>query len=73
MAQRLNLETVAEGIETQDQFHFLKRNGCTVGQGYFFSPPVAADRLTELFPGDNNSRATFGDTTRIRLLQGVGR
>ena len=71
MAQRLNLETVAEGIETEQQLRFLQSNGCSAGQGYFFSPPVAADQLRDLFPGDNNSSATFGDSTRIRLLRGV--
>lgn len=40
MAEALNLETVAEGVETTEQFDFLKLRACTLGQGYFFSPPL---------------------------------
>ena len=72
MAQRLNLETVAEGVETREQLDFLTSHGCTMGQGHFFSEPVSADRLRKLFPNDRKSRVAIGDTTRIRLRQGIG-
>jgi diguanylate cyclase (GGDEF)-like protein/PAS domain S-box-containing protein len=40
MSQNMNFTTIAEGIETENQVLFLKRNACQVGQGYHFSPPL---------------------------------
>ena len=45
MAQRLNLETVAEGIETTEQLHMLKEFGCGFGQGYLFAKPMDAESV----------------------------
>lgn len=42
LASSLNLEVVAEGIETEFQLSFLQSEGCQLGQGYFFSPPLPA-------------------------------
>ncbi|HEX8299310.1 MAG TPA: EAL domain-containing protein, partial [Rubricoccaceae bacterium] len=39
----LGLRTVAEGIETPAQLRALREMGCRYGQGFLFSPPVAAD------------------------------
>jgi len=43
MAHRLNLKVVAEGIETQGQFNYLRAQGCDEMQGNFFSPAVAKE------------------------------
>jgi EAL domain-containing protein (putative c-di-GMP-specific phosphodiesterase class I) len=48
MAQALNLQVVAEGVETQEQFDFLAAQGCDSVQGYFFSRPISADEMTDL-------------------------
>jgi diguanylate cyclase (GGDEF)-like protein/PAS domain S-box-containing protein len=48
LGQSLGMSTVAEGIEQYSQFLALRRMGCTVGQGYYFSrplPPGEAERL----------------------------
>ncbi len=45
MADRLDLEVVAEGVETADQVRWLHENGCRIVQGYYFSRPVAFDEL----------------------------
>ena len=37
MAKIFDLKTVAEGIETEEQFKFLLENGCDIFQGYYFS------------------------------------
>ena len=40
MADRLNLQVVAEGVETPGQEEFLKANGCRNMQGYFYCKPL---------------------------------
>jgi EAL domain-containing protein (putative c-di-GMP-specific phosphodiesterase class I) len=44
----LHLSAVAEGVETAEQADTLRRLGCRYGQGYYFSPPVPADRIEGL-------------------------
>lgn len=45
MAQRLNLEVVAEGVETEPQASFLTGHQCNILQGFLFCRPVSADDL----------------------------
>ena len=45
MAHSLNLKVVAEGVETEEQLEFLRRQHCDVIQGYLFSPPMPAEQL----------------------------
>lgn len=45
MAATLNLEVVAEGIETHSQLLALRARGCLVGQGYYFSAPVPPEAV----------------------------
>ncbi len=40
MAKRLNINVIAEGVETQAQVDFLKSVGCEIIQGYYFSPAL---------------------------------
>ena len=47
-ANRLNLTTVAEGVETKEQLAFLKTCGCEKIQGYLFSKPVPEEVYLEL-------------------------
>lgn len=49
LAHSLNLDVVAEGIETQEQIDILNHLGCEYGQGYYFSPPINVDNVTRLF------------------------
>ena len=48
MAKIFDLKTVAEGIETEEQFKFLLEKGCDIFQGYYFSKPLSKDDF-ELF------------------------
>jgi len=43
MGQGLNMELVAEGVETEEQLEYLAARGCTVIQGYYFSRPLKPD------------------------------
>lgn len=45
LADQLNMETVAEGIETQEQIDYLKKLGCDIVQGYYFSRPLPREQF----------------------------
>ena len=47
-SQKLNLEVMAEGVETAAQATMLRQQGCYLLQGYYFSKPVEPERLPEL-------------------------
>ncbi len=47
IAHLFELKVVAEGIENQQTFDFLKRLGCDYGQGYHMSRPLPADEFYE--------------------------
>jgi diguanylate cyclase (GGDEF)-like protein len=48
IAQTMNMDVVAEGIETEQQLAQLRDLGCRFGQGFLFSKPVEAQRITTL-------------------------
>lgn len=49
MAKTLDLETVAEGIETEEQARFLTQRGCTLGQGFLYSRGLPHNEILSLF------------------------
>lgn len=48
LGKKLGLEVVAEGVETKEQFEFLRAHGCDLAQGYYISRPVGKDELIDL-------------------------
>ena len=48
MAQSLNLEVVAEGVENKQQLDFLRQREVRLVQGYFYSPPVSAQEFRSM-------------------------
>ena len=48
MAETLGLKTVAEGVETTKQADFLRRRGCTMAQGFLYSPGLPDQAFIEL-------------------------
>jgi diguanylate cyclase (GGDEF)-like protein/PAS domain S-box-containing protein len=46
LAHSLAMKPLAEGIEDEDQLQYLIDLGCTLGQGFHFSPPIQAEELT---------------------------
>jgi diguanylate cyclase (GGDEF)-like protein/PAS domain S-box-containing protein len=50
MSHSLGIEVIAEGVETEAQLHFLKKNGCTKFQGYFFGKPAAIGDWARFLP-----------------------
>jgi len=47
LAKRLNMKTVAEGIENEGQLTLLKEMGCDYGQGYLIAPPMEFEKLLD--------------------------
>ncbi|HWS48219.1 MAG TPA: EAL domain-containing protein, partial [Acidimicrobiia bacterium] len=53
LGRGLDLDIVAEGVETPEQAQFLVEHGCTKMQGYLFSPPQSVPHITQLLTGDD--------------------
>lgn len=47
MANKLNIKTIAEGVETKEQYEFLLREGCSEIQGYYLTQPLSGYLITE--------------------------
>jgi len=47
LANSLDLEIIAEGVETKEQKSFLMKNGCNNIQGYLYSKPIPADEMEQ--------------------------
>lgn len=45
ISKLLKIPVIAEGVEDEDQYHLLKKAGCDIIQGYYFSKPVKAEDL----------------------------
>nr|MCR5403192.1 EAL domain-containing protein [Butyrivibrio sp.] len=74
MAKELGIHTLAEGVETQEQYEFLKRIGCEKLQGYLFGKPVPTneiDRSKDLIPEfceDIRFRKYYDSIGEVNLL-----
>lgn len=58
MSHGLNLKVVAEGVETETQYEYLRDLGCDYAQGYLFGKPMPADEMESLLStqiSDNSS------------------
>ena len=58
MAHSLDLEVVAEGVETMEQLDFLQGAGCNFAQGFLFTHPVPAEAFAAII-GNADCRYTF--------------
>lgn len=52
LSHSLKLKVLAEGVETEEQIEFMKKNSCDEIQGYYYSPPVTEDKFQELLKKD---------------------
>lgn len=48
LAHALEMDVIAEGIETEEQLDFMRAHGCDHGQGFLFFKPMSADNITPL-------------------------
>ena len=53
----LGIAVTAEGVETEDQLDFVRREGCSLVQGFLFSPPLPAEQARALANGRRKRRA----------------
>jgi diguanylate cyclase (GGDEF)-like protein/PAS domain S-box-containing protein len=60
MAHNLNLNVVAEGIETKEQLVFLQQHLCDEGQGYFFSKPLPAHEIEKILQEVQQTLKEYG-------------
>ncbi len=56
LSEKLGLNVIAEGVETQIQLDFLLENNCLEGQGYFLSKPINAAEMTKLLAQRKTAR-----------------
>ncbi|MBC3887134.1 EAL domain-containing protein [Acetobacterium paludosum] len=54
LANQNGLKVLAEGVETKEQFIFLKDNGCDEIQGYYFYKPITASEFEKILLNENN-------------------
>ncbi|WP_019998139.1 bifunctional diguanylate cyclase/phosphodiesterase [Aureimonas ureilytica] len=57
LGQSLKMVTTAEGVETAEQAHFLRQEGCQQVQGYFYSRPLPVSQMSELIAAKDQARA----------------
>jgi diguanylate cyclase (GGDEF)-like protein/PAS domain S-box-containing protein len=51
VAHKLNLDVVAEGVETREQEALLREHGCDIAQGYLYYKPMSTEHITEILEG----------------------
>jgi EAL domain-containing protein (putative c-di-GMP-specific phosphodiesterase class I) len=54
LAHGLNLTSIAEGVETEQQLDFLREHGCDQIQGYLVNRPVPAEQMESLLRADQS-------------------
>lgn len=75
MATSLGLDTVCEGVETEEQVRFLRDIGCAKLQGYYFSKPLPIEDIDELRnngliikPEDPNESGYYESIGKVNLF-----
>ncbi|MCR5581034.1 MAG: EAL domain-containing protein [Pseudobutyrivibrio sp.] len=71
-ANRLDLDTVAEGIEDNEQLKFIQTCNCNKVQGFLFDTPMPKDEFLYLACGFKNRHATNLDALDVQTYSSVG-
>ena len=66
LAESLGLQVTAEGIERDEELHFLTERNCALGQGYLLGRPQPAERIAALL-GEEAARAQKAERRRATL------
>lgn len=73
-SKEIGMRSLAEGVETEEQFLFLKRIGCDLIQGYYFGRPAPLEQeMKELnsrniFPEERSAIYFWNEADKINLL-----
>jgi diguanylate cyclase (GGDEF)-like protein len=62
LGRNLGISTIAEGVETAQQFAQIRKNGCTEVQGYFISPPRPANEVAGLLQWSDPTLPTMANS-----------
>lgn len=65
LAQSLHIEVTAEGVETEEQYKFLKELGCNMVQGYYFAKPMPEEEFEKLL--ENGTTDSDGQLTNVSM------
>jgi diguanylate cyclase (GGDEF)-like protein/PAS domain S-box-containing protein len=69
LAHSLGMDSLAEGIETAEQYQFLVERGCRLGQGFHIARPVPAEGILDVvasaLPRSHRRRRRFGPIDRL--------
>jgi diguanylate cyclase (GGDEF)-like protein len=65
MAESLDLQSIAEGIETVEQWQTVRALGCELGQGFLFSRPVPPEEISRMLGDDVPGYAAPGETVTL--------
>ena len=55
MAKQLGMTLIAEGVETEEQYEYIKTQGCHIVQGYYLSRPISFDDLCNMIIRDSRN------------------
>ena len=67
LAKNLNLEVIAEGIETVEQADYLKTLNCDFGQGYLYSKPIDVQQAGTLITCNSNVKEKTAENTALNI------
>lgn len=71
MASSLGVDTVCEGVETEEQVAFLKEIGCSKLQGYYFQNPIPVEKIIEKY--EKGIQIGFENPEESHYCETVGR
>jgi len=60
LASVLNIEVIAEGVETRQQMDFLVNNSCVLAQGFLFSRPLSNEHIIEFLEKNQDMKHEYG-------------
>ena len=69
IAHTMGIETLAEGLETEEQKKFLIESGCDYGQGFLFRRPIPLDSILYIVRGNTYNPYCETDAERTKFLE----